>query len=238
MAINFEALVLDLFGISLSAEQVQQFETYLSLLGEWNERVNLTAIVEREDVLIRHFIDSLSVLMVYRPQEHDRLIDVGTGAGLPGIPLAIVYPQLSVTLMDATGKKVQFLEAVKEALQLEQVVVVQSRAEEAGQDIFFREEFDVVVARALARLPVLLEYLLPFAKVGGICVAMKGESSQEELADSTFALATLGGQLAEQTRFDLPMADITHHLLAFRKIASTPSKYPRRAGVPSRKPLQ
>ena len=229
---------MDLFGISLSAEQVQQFETYMSLLGEWNERINLTTIVDREDVLIRHFIDSLSVLTLYQPQAHDRLIDVGTGAGLPGIPLAIVHPELSITLMDATGKKVQFLEAVKEALGLQQIVVVQSRAEEGGQDIFFREEFDVVVARALARLPVLLEYLLPFAKVGGVCIAMKGENPQEELADSTLALRTLGGQLEELVRFDLPIVNITHHLIRFRKTNLTPAKYPRRPGMPTRKPLQ
>ncbi|MFZ4826657.1 MAG: 16S rRNA (guanine(527)-N(7))-methyltransferase RsmG [Phototrophicaceae bacterium] len=228
---------MDLFGISLNAEQVQQFETYFSLLSEWNERINLTSIVDREEVLIRHFIDSLSVLKLYSPNEHDRLLDVGTGAGLPGFPLSIIHPHLSITLMDATGKKVQFLEAVKDALALEQVVVVQSRAEEAGQDIFFREEYDVVVARALARLPVLLEYLLPFAKVGGICIAMKGENPHAELADSALALQTLGGSFEEMLRFDLPNSETPHHLLRFRKVSPTPSKYPRRAGVPTRKPL-
>jgi len=238
VAINIAALVWDLFGMSLHTEQVQQFETYFSLLREWNERINLTAIVEREDVLIRHFIDSLSVLKLYTPHEQERLLDVGTGAGLPGLPLAIVHPQLSITLMDATGKKVQFLEAVKEALALERVIVVQSRAEDAGQDIFFREEYDVVVARALARLPVLLEYLLPFAKVGGICIAMKGENPHSELEESTLALQTLGGVFEEMIRFDLPHHDIPHHLLRFRKVSPTPSKYPRRAGVPARKPLQ
>ncbi|MGV2436233.1 MAG UNVERIFIED_CONTAM: 16S rRNA (guanine(527)-N(7))-methyltransferase RsmG [Anaerolineae bacterium] len=174
MAINIAALVWDLFGMSLHTEQVQQFETYFSLLREWNERINLTAIVEREDVLIRHFIDSLSVLKLYTPHEQERLLDVGTGAGLPGFPLAIVHPQLSITLMDATGKKVQFLEAVKEALALERVIVVQSRAEDAGQDIFFREEYDVSCGACVGTPACLAGVSAPLCQSGGNLYCYEG----------------------------------------------------------------
>jgi 16S rRNA (guanine527-N7)-methyltransferase len=186
---------------------------------------------------VRHFLDSLTILKAVPLPPGVRVIDVGTGAGFPGVPLKIVRPDIQLTLLEATGKKVAFLHHLMELLKPENVRTVHARAEDAGHDPAHRAAYDVVAARAVARLPSLLEYLLPFAKVGGVCVAMKGRTAQPEAADSARALATLGGRLKSIETFHLPGIDEPHHLVVVEKIAPTPRDYPRKPGIPTKKPL-
>jgi 16S rRNA (guanine527-N7)-methyltransferase len=228
----------DLLGLELTPEQQEAFERYAHELLTWNEsRVNLTAITEPLAVEIRHFLDSLSVLRVVPLPLRAKVIDVGAGAGFPGLPLRIVCPSVQLTLLEATGKKAVFLEHVVETLTLTNVKVVNARAEEAGQNPAYREQFDLVLARAVAHMPILVEYLLPLCRVGGHCVAMKGESAAAEIALAENALRLLGGRLAQLTPIELPHVAETHYLVVIEKVAATPHHYPRRPGVPTKKPL-
>lgn len=227
----------DLFGVHLTPGQAAAFDTYLQELTAWNAHMNLTAIIAPEAVRVRHFLDSLSVAQVVTPEDGLRLLDVGAGAGFPGLALAIAFPGLHVTLLESTGKKVNFLRHVIQVLGLSNVVTVNARAEDAGQESIHRAKYDVVVARAVARLPALLEYLLPFAREGGRCVAMKGETAHDELRDSARALRVLGGQAQKTHSVQLPGVDETHYLITVLKTGKTPPQYPRRAGIPSRQPL-
>jgi 16S rRNA (guanine527-N7)-methyltransferase len=231
-------LASDLFGISLTAEQVEQFDVYARELAAWNAHTNLTAITEPDAVRVRHFLDSLSVTRAVNFTPGQRVIDVGTGAGLPGLALHIAYPFLRTTLLEATGKKITFLNHMITTLGLQGVDAVHARAEEGGQNPGLRAKFDVVLARAVARLPALLEYMLPFAKIGGACVAMKGATAHQETIDSALALETLGARLRETIPLRLPDVDDTHYLIVVEKITKTPSTYPRKPGVPTRKPLE
>jgi 16S rRNA (guanine527-N7)-methyltransferase len=226
-----------LLDLPLTPEQEAQFDLYTRDLAVWNEQVNLTAITDPDAVRVRHFLDSLTILKAVPLPPGVRVIDVGTGAGFPGVPLKIVRPDIQLTLLEATGKKVAFLHHLMELLKLENVRTVHARAEDAGHDPAHRAAYDVVAARAVARLPSLLEYLLPFAKVGGVCVAMKGRTAQPEAADSARALATLGGRLKSIETFHLPGIDEPHHLVVVEKIAPTPRDYPRKPGIPTKKPL-
>lgn len=225
------------FGLSLTSDQVAAFEHYAALLIEWNQRFNLTSITAPEDIRTKHFLDSLSLLTVPNLPETLRMMDVGSGAGLPGLALAIVRPQWDITLLEATGKKVNFLTHVIQQLGLKNVHALQGRAEDVGQDPDFRESYDWVVARAVARLPVLVEYLLPLCKVGGVCASMKGETAQTEAVDADFALSKLGGQLRELREIRLPEVDGAHYIILMDKVRATPSEYPRRAGLPAKQPL-
>ncbi|MFO7323003.1 MAG: 16S rRNA (guanine(527)-N(7))-methyltransferase RsmG [Chloroflexota bacterium] len=226
-----------LLDIQLTAEQEAQFTTYARELQIWNERTNLTAITGDAEIRVRHFLDSLTVARATPLTPGLRLIDVGSGAGFPGLPLAIAFPQLSVTLLEATGKKIAFLDHMIATLGLQNVTTVNLRAEEAGQDSRHRENYDVAVARAVARLPSLLEYLLPLTSIGGVCIAMKGRTAREEARDSARALSVLGGQLLEIASVQLPEVDEPHHLIVVRKVKATPAGYPRKPGIPTRKPL-
>ncbi len=226
-----------LFGIDLTAEQVAMFQKYADELTAWNTHTNLTAIIEPQAVAIRHFLDSLSLVPYLKSDTPQKMIDVGTGAGFPGMVLAILFQQHQVTLLEATGKKIKFLDHVIELLGLKNAQTLNARAEDAGQMSGHRAKYDIVMARAVARLPALLEYMLPLAKVHGVCIAMKGVSAQDELADSRIALKTLGGQFDKIETVMLPTVEEAHYLVIIHKIAKTPSDYPRKPGIPTKKPL-
>lgn len=226
-----------LFGLSLTDEQIGLFQRYVDELIAWNSHTNLTAIIEPQAILIRHFLDSLSLASFLPSDVPCHVIDVGTGAGFPGMVLAILSPNLKVTLLEATGKKIKFLAHVIDQLGLQNAYTLNARAEEAGHISHHRARYDVVLARAVARLPALLEYMLPLAKIGGMCIAMKGASASDELDDSQTALATLGGKFQRMATIRLPTVDEAHHLIFVEKIAKTPPDYPRKPGIPTRKPL-
>jgi 16S rRNA (guanine527-N7)-methyltransferase len=226
-----------LFNIALSPEQAEQFDLYARELADWNERINLTAITTPEGIRVKHFLDSLSILQVIRPYAGMRLIDVGTGAGFPGLPLKIVFPDLYLTLLEATGKKITFLNHVIQQLGLVGVDTLHARAEEAGQMRGRRATYDLVLARSVARMPTLAEYLLPLAKVGGRCIAMKGETAAAEAADSKRAFSLLGGHLVSIETIQLPGVADQHNLVIIDKHNSTPAAYPRKPGLPSQNPL-
>ncbi len=227
----------DLLNLDLTVEQQHAFERYTRELIDWNERVNLTAITDPLAIEMRHFLDSLSVLKAVSLPPGTRVIDVGAGAGFPGLPLKIVCPQIQLTLLEATGKKTTFLQHMITQLILSQVKIANARAEEAGQDPAHREHYDVVVARAVAHMPILAEYLLPLCRVGGRCIAMKGESAAAEIGLAENALRLLGGRFVQLTPIELPHVAETHYLVVIEKVAATPHHYPRKPGIPSKKPL-
>lgn len=222
-------------GIDLSPDQIDQFSRYADRLIEWNERFNLTAIIDPRAIVIKHFLDSLSAARSIPPAS--RVVDVGTGAGLPGLPIRIARPDVSLTLLEATRKKCEFLEVMIDELQLTNVFVVNARAEDAGHDPEQREAYDVAVARAVADLPALVEYLLPFVKIGGIAIAQKSKEVHGEVLNAEAAISTLGGQLKQIVPMAIPGLDEQRYLVVIQKIASTPEKYPRRAGIPQKKPI-
>lgn len=225
------------FGIALTGEQLAQFERYQVLLLEWNQRVNLTAITDPAVIPIRHFLDSLSCSVVTGDLTGQSLVDVGTGAGFPGLPLKILYPGMSLALVESVGKKADFLAAVSAELALENVTIITERAETVGQNPAYREQFDWAVARAVAAMPVLAEYLLPLCKVGGRMLAQKGESAPEEIKQAAEAIGLLGGGEAALTEIELPGVENEHYLVVVEKIRPTPEKYPRRVGVPGKRPM-
>jgi len=227
----------ELLGLELSPETQRAFSLYADHLLAWNTKVNLTAITDPEAIEMRHFLDSLSVIRAIPMQRNQRVIDVGTGAGFPGLPLRLVYPYIELTLLEATAKKTSFLEHIVHLLKLNNVHVINARAEEAGQAATSREQHDLVLARAVAQMPVLAEYLLPLCKVGGRCVALKGENAAAEVQQAENALRMLGGHVEKVIRVELPQVTETHHLVVIEKIAATPPKYPRRAGLPAKRPL-
>lgn len=225
------------FELALTREQLDTFERYYHELIEWNARINLTAITDYNQVIVKHFLDSISIaplLQSFGPT--GRLVDIGTGAGLPGIPLKIVLPDWHVTLLEATGKKVDFLNHVIAQLDLRNITAVHARAEDLGQDPTYREQFDVAVARAVARMATLVEYALPLVHIGGWFIAQKGVDVDEELESAVRALDELGGRVHQIVPVQLPGLD-KRHLIVVEKIARTSVKYPRRAGLPERKPL-
>ncbi len=226
-------------GVTLSATQVNSFERYQEELLTWNKQVNLTRIVNPEAVLIKHFFDSLTCLLAV-PILPQKVIDVGSGAGFPGLPLKIVYPHIQLTLVEATGKKVAFLNHVADTLGLQQVTVLQARAEDIGQQATYREQYHLAVARAVAPLNVLAEYLLPLLAVDGLMVAQKGtmEHLATELSQATQACQRLGGHFRQTLSVTLPDMEAERNLVMVKKIASTPTQYPRRAGRPIKNPLK
>lgn len=228
-----------LLNLELTPAQVAAFQTYADELRAWNEKFNLTAITQPMDIQVKHFLDSLSLLKVL-PAGAARfsLVDVGSGAGFPGLPLKIINPHLPVTLVEATGKKARFCEHVAQVLKLSGVTVVHARAEEVGQRPEHREQYDWAVARAVAEMPVLAEYLLPLVKRGGRVVAQKGKDAPAETYAAVKAIQKLGGELELITEVELPGVAEPRYLVVLRKVAASPAQYPRRPGLPAKVPLK
>lgn len=224
-------------GIPLTAEQIGQFSVYHEMLLDWNTRMNLTALTAPEDVAVKHIIDSLTAYDAARFDGARTLIDVGTGAGLPGIPLAVYAPHLTVTLLDALNKRVRFLTEVTAAMGLQNVRCIHARAEEAARTAEHRAAYDIAVSRAVARLPVLLEYTLPFVRVGGILLALKGRAYAEEQKEARRAAEVLGGGRITARPVHLPGLDDVRAILTVTKERQTPAAYPRGGGAPARRPL-
>lgn len=223
-------------GLSLSPRDEELFAQYLALLLERNQHVNLTAITDPAEVAIKHFLDSLTVELVWQPRAGDRMIDIGTGAGFPGIPLAIRHPDITVVVNDSVRKKVDFLRETADALGLANVQAVWARAEELGRDSEYRGTFNMAVARAVAHLGALVEYALPLLKVHGLLIAMKGPSGVREVAESAQALEALGGKVRDVHKLTLPDAG-ERQLILIEKIRATPKQYPRDPGMAKKKPL-
>ena len=225
-------------GISLDDKQITQFMKYYELLVEWNGFMNLTAITEFDNVCLKHFVDSLSLCKVVDCNKKLNVIDVGTGAGFPGIPLKIAFPELEITLLDSLGKRVKFLDEVIIQLGLSGISAIHGRAEDYAKPDKLREHFDVCVSRAVANLSTLSEYCLPYVKKGGCFVSYKSEKVQEESEKAKRAIQILGGKVEKQEEFTLPDSDIYRNLFVIRKVDITPKKYPRKAGLPSKEPIQ
>jgi len=223
------------FSFELSQEMIQQLLIYKEILKEWNKVVNLTAIEEDSEIIIKHYLDSMSILP-YLKNTKIKLIDIGTGAGFPGLPVKIAYSNIDVVLLDSLDKRLKFLKEVIRKLKLEGIITVHGRAEDFGVKQGYREGFDVVVARAVASLPILLEYCLPFVKVGGIFIAMKG-SNIEEIQHSMKALNILGGSIEKIYEIILPYSEIKRTIIIIKKLRHSPTNYPRKAGKPSKEPL-
>lgn len=219
----------------LTSNMQQQFEDYMKLLLEWNEKINLTAITEENDIIQKHFEDSLTISKYIK--DNSTIVDVGTGAGFPGIPLKIAREDIDVTLVDSLNKRIKFLEDVIAKIQLKNIKALHFRAEEFGQNKKYRESFDIATSRAVANLSTLVEYLLPLVKVGGICICMKGSEIKEELENSKKAIEILGGKIEKVEEFTLLESDIKRNIVIIKKIKQTPSKYPRKAGTPAKEPL-
>lgn len=223
--------------IELSAKQLDQFEVYFQELVSWNEKMNLTGITEREQVYIKHFYDSVTLSFYMNMSEIQSIADIGSGAGFPGIPLKICFPHLKLTIIDSLNKRIQFLQNVVDKLELDQVNLIHGRAEDMARRESLRDSFDLVTARAVARMAVLNEFCLPFTKPGGVFAAMKGSDPKEEIAESARSMRELKGKLVHSHHFSLPMENSDRHIIMVSKTGSTPNKYPRKAGTPLKSPL-
>ena len=234
----FEARLKEI-GLSLTDRQYEQFDQYYDILVEWNKVMNLTGITEYEEVNEKHFLDSLSIVKSCDMTKVSSLIDVGTGAGFPGIPLKIVFPEIKVVLLDSLNKRISFLEEVKRQLELEELELIHSRVEDLAKNNSYREKMNVVTSRAVANLRVLVEYMLPFVTKGGVCICMKGPKIEDELIESRNAIEILGGEIEKIDNVVLPSDNekIERNILIIRKVKETPGKYPRKAGIPSKQPL-
>ena len=223
--------------IDYNAEMLLKFEKYMEHILEWNEKVNLTAIKDEQEFVIKHFVDSVMCAGLIAQDENRKIIDIGTGAGFPGIPLAIVFPNKNFTLMDSTNKKINIIREIAEEIGLANVSFIHGRAEDLGSDKNYREKFDVCVSRAVAGMAVLCEYCLPFVKVGGCFAAYKGKDIEKELADAAKAISILGGIIDQVQPFLANNLEIGHKIIYIKKIIRTPEKYPRKAGKALKEPI-
>lgn len=219
----------------VSKFQEKQFADYMDLLIDWNKKINLTAITEKDEIIIKHFVDSISINKYI--MNNSTVIDVGTGAGFPGIPVKIYDKTLKVTLLDSLNKRIIFLNEVINSLNLDKTEAVHDRAELAAKNSKYREKYDIVTSRAVANLSTLVEYMIPFAKVGGKCICMKGPNSEEEIKKSKKAIDLLGGKIEKIEDYNLPNCDYKRTVILIKKIKETSDKYPRKAGIPAKKPL-
>ena len=227
---------LEELSIMFNEEQYKKFYKYMNLLLEWNEKINLTAITNKEDIILKHFIDSLTISKYI--DKNSKLIDVGTGAGFPGIPIKIYRDDLEITLLDSLNKRVNFLNEVIKELKLENIVAIHGRAEEIGRNKKYREYFDVATSRAVANLSTLSEYLVPFVKEDGIIISMKGDNIEEEKKKTKRAIKVLGANIKKIDKFELPKSDIKRSLVILKKVEKTPIKYPRKPGTPAKEPIK
>ena len=225
-------------GVELNDTQIQQFIKYHEILVEWNSFMNLTGITEYEEVVQKHFVDSLALCKAIDVSKAQSLIDIGTGAGFPGIPLKIAYPHLKVTLLDSLQKRIKFLNEVITQLGLEEVETIHGRAEDFAKPSMKREAYDLCVSRAVANLASLSEYCLPYVNLGGYFVPYKSGKVDEELEESKKAVFLLGGKIEEEVKFNLPDSDITRSLIKIKKVAATPKKYPRKSGLATKEPIK
>lgn len=226
---------LSYFNIDINNEQIKRFYNYMQLLIEWNEKMNLTAILDPDEIILKHFIDSITINKFI--SDNSTIIDIGTGAGFPGIPIKIINENTSVTLLDSLNKRIVFLKEVIKSLELENITALHGRAEEYGIEKEFRQKYDYVTSRAVAPLNYLLEYMLPFLKIGGKCICMKGSNIEEEVLQAKNALAELGGVIEQTVKMTLPESDIERNIIIIKKTNNTPAKYPRKAGMPKKFPL-
>lgn len=232
---QFYSTVKEKIGIELSDLQKKQYNRYYELVVEWNQKINLTAITEEEEFYTKHFFDSISLAFFKDYSNIESICDVGSGAGFPSIPLKILYPNLKVTIVDSLNKRIKFLNLVKDELGLTDCNFVHARAEEFGQNKEYRESFEIVTARAVARLNVLSELCLPLVKKNGYFLSLKAQKAEEETKEATNAIKILGGKLEKDLNFDIEGEE--RHILEIRKAKETPNKYPRKAGTPNKKPL-
>src|SRR6266496_3378295 len=226
-----------LFNVHITGRQVMALITYEKELLEWNQKFNLTAIRDSDSIRTKHFLDSFSCVLAWKATPPNHLIDIGTGAGFPGIPLKILYPNLKLTLVESVGKKAMFCQHIVSVLELEHIDVIQARAEDLGQNPQHREKYDWTMARAVANLNVLSEYLIPLVKVGGSMLAQKGESGPAEAQSAEKAMELLGGKLKQLIPVHLPGVADDRYLVVVDKVVATPPKYPRRPGIPMKQPL-
>jgi len=223
-------------SLTIDGEQLDKLEKYAQLLKEWNEKINLTAITDDEGIATKHFLDSLTALCTGKVA--GKVIDVGTGAGFPGLVLKIAKPEIELTLLDSLNKRINFLQDVSSQLDLEGIEFVHSRAEDGGQNATLRGSFDTVVSRAVANLKVLCEWCLPFLKVGGYFLALKGPLAEQELLDAKKAIKILGGEVEEVFEAKIPMTDLSHKIIIIKKVRQTPMKYPRKPGIATKIPIE
>ena len=226
------------FGIDVNDQMISDLKTYRELLVEWNQKLNLTGIEEEKEVFINHFLDSISAVSKGYIKDGISLIDVGTGAGFPGLPLKICLKNIKLTLLDSLNKRINFLQEVSNSVKLEDIEFIHGRAEDFGKNPEYREQYDVATARAVAGLPILMEFCVPFVKLGGYFVCLKGPNANLELEESKAAMDILGLEFVEKIDIELPNEELKHNILVFKKVRNTPEKYPRKAGKPAKSPIK
>ena len=222
-------------SVEITEKEANMFYEYDKLLLDWNEKINLTAITDEREIILKHFIDSLTINRYI--ENADNVMDIGTGAGFPGVPLKIVNENKRFILVDALNKRVNFLEEIKKVLNLKNLDLIHSRSEDLAKNLMYRENIDVVTSRAVANLRVLVEYMLPFIKLNGLCICMKGPNSKEEIIEAENAIKILGGKIENIDKIILPESEIERNIIIIRKVSNTPNKYPRKAGTASKHPL-
>ena len=227
---------LEKIEIDINDKQIEKFYKYMNLLLEWNKKINLTAITDYNEIILKHFVDSLTINKYIGKNNY--IVDVGTGAGFPGVPLSIMNPTLKITLVDSLNKRLIFLQEVVKELNLKNIEIVHARAEEFGQNKNYREKFDIATSRAVANLATLSEYLVPLVKIGGKIISMKASNAKEEINDAQKAIEVLGGKIEKIEEFDLPESDIGRTIIIIDKNKCTPAIYPRKAGTPANEPIK